>query len=107
MAPQIDVLRDFRDEYLLTNPVGEALVDFYYQISPPVAEFITEHPALKPVVRTGLVPAVVMSTVAVNTTPAQKIAIIGLVVLVSVALVVWATRRRGRRLGNTEGEIAH
>jgi len=42
------------------------------------------------------VPAVAMSTIAVNTTPAEKTGIVGLLVLVSVALVVWATRRRGR-----------
>ena len=61
-----------------------------------MAEFITDHPNLKPIVRAGLVPAVVMSTVAVNTTPAEKIAIIGLVALVLVALAVWITRWRGR-----------
>ena len=56
-----------------------------------MAEFITEHPSLKPIVRTGLLPAVAMSTVAVNTTPAEKAAIAGLLVLVSMALAVWAT----------------
>jgi hypothetical protein len=96
MAEEIEVLREFRDQYLLTNPVGEALVDVYYKVSPPMAEFINEHPALKPVVRAGLKPAIAMSTVAVNTTPAEKTAIAGSLVLVSVALAVWATRRRGR-----------
>ena len=96
MAEEIEILREFRDEYLLTSPVGKGLVEFYYRVSPPMAEFITEHPSLKPVVRAGLVPAVTMSTVAVNTTMPDKIAIIGLVALVSVALAVWATRRRGR-----------
>jgi hypothetical protein len=96
MAEEIEVLREYRDGYLLTNPVGKALVDFYYRISPPTAEFINEHPNLRPIVRVGLLPAVALSTVAVNTTLAEKIAIIGLLVLVSVALAVWATRRRGR-----------
>jgi len=96
MAEEIEVLCEFRDEYLLINPVGEALVDFYCQISPPIAESITEHPALKSVVRAGLVPAIAMSIVAVNTTLAEKTAIAGLLVLVSVVLAVWATRRRGR-----------
>ena len=96
MAGEIEILREFRDEYLLTNPVGQALVDVYYRVSPPIAEFITEHPGLKLIMRAGLVPAVVMSAIAVNTTPAEKAAILGLLVLVSVALAVWATRRRGR-----------
>ena len=96
MAKEIEILRGFRDEYLLTNPVGKALVEFYYRLSPPIAEFITEHPSLKPIVRAGLVPAVAMSAVAINTTVDEKTIGTVLLVLVSVALAVWATRRRGR-----------
>ena len=96
MSEEIQILREFRDEYLLHNPVGKGLVDLYYKVSPPMAEFITEHPSLKPIVRAGLVPAVAMSTVVVNTTMAEKTAIIGLLALVSVALAIWAMRRRSR-----------
>jgi hypothetical protein len=96
MAPQIQVLRDFRDEYLLTSPLGKGLVDFYYRVSPPIAEFITEHPSLKPIVRVGLVPAVAMSIVAVKTTLAQKIAIVGSMALVSALAVIWYRRRAGK-----------
>jgi hypothetical protein len=103
MAGEIEILRRFRDEYLLTNPVGQALVDLYYRTSPPVAEFITEHPSLKPMVRVGLAPAVAMSTLAVNTAPAEKAAIVGLLVLVSVALVVRTIKRRGRGTQRTWG----
>ena len=96
MAEEIGILREFRDEYLLTNPLGQAFVDFYYRISPPMAEFIAVHPALKPIVRVGLAPAVAMSTVVVNTTPAEKMTMAGLLLLVSVAVAIWATRRRRR-----------
>jgi len=57
---------------------------------------MTEHPSLKPIVRAGLLPAVAMSAVAVNTTLAEKIAILGLLVLVSVGLAIWTMRRRHR-----------
>ena len=96
LAEEIQILREFRDEYLLTNPLGQGLVDFYYRVSPPIAEFITEHPSLKPMARAGLVPAVAISTLAVNTAPAEKVAIVGLLVLVSVALVVWTIKQRRR-----------
>jgi hypothetical protein len=69
MAEDIQILREFRDKYLLTNPLGQALVDIYYRVSPPIAEFITEHPSLKPIVRLGLLPAVVISAVVVNANP--------------------------------------
>jgi len=96
MAEELGILRQFRDDYLLTNPLGKTLAGFYYRVSPPIAKFITEHPSLKPIVRAGLAPAVAMSTMAVNTTPAEKAAIAGLLVLFSVALAIWAARRRGK-----------
>ena len=101
MAEEIQILREFRDEYMLTNPLGQALVDLYYKVSPPIAEFITEHPSLKPIVRVGLLPTVAMSTVAVNTTPAEKMAIVGLLVLVSAALTIWVMKRRRKGLEYT------
>jgi hypothetical protein len=94
MAEEIHILRQFRDGYLLTNPPGKALVDLYYRVSPPLAEFMTEHPSLKPLARAVLAPAVAISTVAVNTTPVEKTAIAGLFALVSVTLAVWAAKRR-------------
>ena len=94
----VETLRDFRDSYMVTNPVGRNLVSAYYKLSPPLAEFIDEHPALKPIVRVGLVPAVVMSTVAVNTTMAEKLAILASLALVCIALAIWV-RERARRLG--------
>jgi len=103
MAEEIGILRKFRDEYMLINPVGKALVEFYYRVSPPIAQFITEHPSLKPIVRAGLLPAVAMSAVAVNTTVDEKTIVAVLLVLVSVALAVWATRRRGRGPEYTRG----
>jgi hypothetical protein len=96
MAREIGVLRQFRDEYLLPNPMGKAFVDFYYRISPPIAEFITEYPGLKPIVRAGLLPAVAVSNVLVNASPAEMAAVMGLLALVSVTLAIWAARRRGK-----------
>jgi len=103
MADEIQILRDFRDEYLLTNPLGQALVDIYYRVSPPVAEFITEHPSLRPVVGAGLLPAVAVSALAVNTAPVDRMVIIGLLVLVAAAAAVWVARRRRRGPEHTSG----
>jgi DUF971 family protein len=96
MAEEIQILREFRDECLLTNSVGQAFVDFYYRVSPPIAEFIVEHPSLKPMVRVGLAPAVAISTLAVSTAPAEKAAVAGLLLFVSMVLVVRTIKRRGR-----------
>ena len=50
-AEEIDVLRAFKDEVLLENSLGSQLVEFYYQTSPPVADFISENDVLKTLVR--------------------------------------------------------
>jgi len=89
----VQTLRDFRDSYMLTNPVGAKLVSAYYRLSPPIAEFIDVHPAVKPVVRVALMPAVGMSTVAVNTTLAEKIAIAASMLLFTALVVVWLRRK--------------
>jgi len=66
MAEEVQVLREFRDEYLLTSPLGQRLVDVYYTISPPIADLIAEHPSLKPIVRAGLVPVVTMCSMLID-----------------------------------------
>jgi hypothetical protein len=69
LAAEIQILRDFRDEYLLTSSLGQALVDIYYTTSPPIADFITDHPSLRPIVRVGLMPVVAMCSVLLDTVP--------------------------------------
>ena len=86
-AAELDTLRDFRDQYLMTNPVGEAFVDLYYKINPPIAEFIADYTIFKPVLKVGLYPAVAVATVATNIDLHQKIAIGGLLALIPLLLV--------------------
>ena len=98
MDSNVDILRQFRDSYLMTTPAGRGLVSAYYRLSPPVARFIDKHPGSKPVVRGMLWPAVALSRVAVNTTLVQGMAAFGGLALVSIALVWWLKRRSPGRL---------
>jgi len=47
----LDALRRFRDEFSIESSPGKRLVDFYYQISPPLARFVSRHDFLRAVVR--------------------------------------------------------
>jgi hypothetical protein len=58
MAKDVQLLRGFRDRYLLTNSVGQAFVKAYYRLSPPLADFIRPHEALRSAVRAALTPLV-------------------------------------------------
>ena len=60
-ADEVMTLRHFRDECLLSNPVGTIFVNTYYKVSPPVADFIGAHPLLKNIVRQTLKPLIWMS----------------------------------------------
>jgi hypothetical protein len=50
-AAELDILRDFRDQVLLKNPLGSLFVETYYKFSPPVADFIARNDFLRAVVR--------------------------------------------------------
>ena len=58
----IDVLRAFRDEYLMTNSLGRTFVEIYYAASPPIADVIRENEGLRTAVREGLVKPLVYVT---------------------------------------------
>lgn len=58
LEPEVMVLRSFRDNVLLQNPIGASFVGLYYRVSPPVADFIARHETLRVVSRIALTPIV-------------------------------------------------
>ena len=64
--PHVLVLREFRDQVLLSNPLGRSFVSFYYKVSPPIANLISQHETLKVLVRWILLPVVGLSWMALN-----------------------------------------
>jgi hypothetical protein len=56
LAPEVTVLRDFRDGVLLATTPGRAFVAFYYRASPPLADLIRRHEFLRTVARLLLTP---------------------------------------------------
>jgi len=44
MAPELEILRYFRDKVMMSNPVGQMLVQQYYTIAPMVVEAVSARP---------------------------------------------------------------
>jgi hypothetical protein len=87
LAPEVMTLRDFRDRVLLTSRAGQAFVEWYYRISPPVAAFIANHESLKLAVRIGLTPFVYV----------VKHPLAGFFLLLSVTVTAAVNRRPRKR----------
>lgn len=58
-AEEIDTLREFRDVVLLSSSLGTEFVTLYYEISPPIAEVISQHDFLRTAVKVGFVDPIV------------------------------------------------
>jgi len=84
MAGEVRTLRRFRDLYLAGNPAGRAFVRFYYAMSPPVAAVVGRSGALRAATRAALAPVALAAGFAVRATPAEKCAVLFLLVLSGV-----------------------
>jgi len=58
-AEEINILREFRDVVLLTSRLGAEFVSLYYEVSPSIAEVISQHDFLRTAVRVGFIDPVV------------------------------------------------
>lgn len=110
LDPHVNILREFRDEYLLKdmrlevgglrlkipNILGKTFVDFYYRTSPPIADFIAEHEILRSITRVLLLPLIGFGAFLVKTTLVQKMLV--MVVLLTLLTGISFTVRRRKRI---------
>jgi hypothetical protein len=58
MAPQLGVLRCWRDTVLMKSAAGRAFIAVYCRVSPPLAQLVARHDRLRAAVRAMLKPLV-------------------------------------------------
>lgn len=58
MAEEVQVLRKFRDDVLLSSAIGSAFVNWYYDVSPPIANVIRRSKTLRAITRASLTPVI-------------------------------------------------
>ncbi|MFH1230439.1 MAG: PQQ-binding-like beta-propeller repeat protein [Planctomycetota bacterium] len=66
LAKPVIILKQFRDEYLLTNTIGQWFVRQYYRNSPPLARYIANHSVARRITQIILIPVVVYAYLMVH-----------------------------------------
>lgn len=89
LDPHVMPLRRFRDSYLMTNAPGRAFVSLYYRTSPPIADYIARHEALRTAVRLVLTPIIFMVEYPLHMS----------IALVMLALITYSVYRRRQWMG--------
>ena len=96
---EVQALRDFRDRYLLPYAAGRWFVAHYYELSPGVAAYISDHPRTKPFVRSLLTPLVVFALFLLGSSGVAKSVVIALL----GCLVALEVKRRNRNAARKRG----
>ncbi len=84
----VQLLRRFRDFYLMPNRIGRTFVKAYYKYSPPMADFIAKHDSLRAMVRISLLPVVGVSWIALKIGPLSTVALM-LILFSCFVGIVW------------------
>jgi hypothetical protein len=88
----VGALRSFRDQWLLTSPIGKYLIKTYYALSPSAATWIKGHHNTRALARIALAPLVAIATIEVD-----RALTICLVLLLLISPLAWThglTRRK-------------
>jgi hypothetical protein len=93
LAPQVQLLREVRDKYLLPYRPGRAAMQAYYAVSPPLADVISRSEMLRAAVRFGLMPVLGWAALTLWS-PAIGLVIPTLPFLAGVVLLARGSRQR-------------
>ena len=91
LDPHVMVLRQFRDNILLTNTPGRAFVKFYYANSPVIAQIISESEGLRFATRAVLTPVVYVMAY-----PAEAL----IIFLAGLLILLLAIERRRKKISH-------
>jgi hypothetical protein len=85
MAPQVQLLREIRDNQLMNTESGSAFMgtfnDIYYTFSPTIADMERENPMFKEIVKAGLTPMLSTLSIMENANSESEVLGLGLSVI--------------------------
>ena len=88
LNPHVQILRDFRDEFLIPNPLGRKLVHLYYQCAPCIANGMGNYGSLRFLVRQGLLPVIGMSSLSLKPANILTFLFLPLCLLIILTLLI-------------------
>ena len=96
-AEYLDLLREFRFQKLIPTELGRKFVYQYYKYGPYAAQFITEHPWMKPFAQVALWPVISFSwlTLKYGWSIAIGIYVIGMLIALNVFTLAYRKLRQG------------
>ncbi|MFB0547061.1 MAG: C25 family cysteine peptidase, partial [Anaerolineae bacterium] len=80
----VNALRNFRDTWLTTNTIGKYLIQSYYTLSPPAAQWIKGHQNIRTLTRIALIPMVAIAQLEID-----RALVICLVLLMLLSPLAW------------------
>jgi len=87
MEHHVQILKDFRDSYLLDYKLGQKFISLYYQASPSIAETISKSETLRILTRWFLIPIVGVAYLTINIGIMATLFIITFVILFLISFV--------------------
>lgn len=66
MSKEVQTFRSFRNRYMMDHPLGVKFRRAYYKYGPQAANYIHNHPWMKPIARAALYPALVFSKISLE-----------------------------------------
>ncbi len=94
MSREVEILRTFRDVYLIPHNIGKNLVNLYYNNGKPAADYLDSHSWLKPPVRILLYPLIGIAWLMISTSALGKLLICFCFVTGFIIVMTHIKRRR-------------
>lgn len=86
LHPHLNILREFRDRYMKSNPIGRLFLSVYGRYAPSVADLVERHEILRSLTRAALLPILGLCFVLLYTGPLPLLALLAILLILPFRL---------------------
>jgi hypothetical protein len=107
LNPHVKILRNFRDEFLISNSLGRKFVHLYYQYGPRIAKHVEKYDFLRFLTRQALLPLIGMSSLLNKSNKITPFPTLLFPLLCLLPILTTALHSYHRRLVNPPNALNH